>query len=298
MRGDYRKYTVDMKLQNESFRLWKRGIDGAVCVLESYREKRSVYFAVSNLLPSASLMAEGNREYRLILMGVDEGKVIHRDFGSFFVNQKGEGSFFRKFGGLPVTSYTHCLLLAVDREDGKTETILSGTMPFYRAQPEESGKTAGGKGSNADGSAADGDSESQKNAEMQSFFRRWQGEMEERSRMDVFAASADETGARWIRITETGQLPEALESCRPLIEKYGHYLVGEKKNRFFAGVPGRFLQAEQPCRETGCFALWQPIRGGEKFFRDPAEMSETLQKEIFGYWIGEMDRDTGMVKAF
>ena len=51
-----------------------------------------------------------------------------------------------------------------------------------------------------------------------------------------------------------GRLPEPLKDCRfPLIERYGHYLIGRRKP-FFVGVPGRFLQAEQPCRgKISCF---------------------------------------------
>lgn len=107
MGGDYRKFTVEMQLMNDEYRLWRSGIDGSTCIVESYKDKRSLYFAVSNLLPSASLLSQGNREYRLILMGVDEGEIIHRDFGSFFVDQKGDGSFFKKFTGPTLECYTH-----------------------------------------------------------------------------------------------------------------------------------------------------------------------------------------------
>lgn len=285
MRGDYRKFTVEMELRDESYRLWKRGIDGAVCVVESYREKRSVYFAVSNLLPSASLMSEEDKEYHLMLMGVDEGELIHRDFGPFFVNQKGEGSFFRKFGGPPLDCYTHCLFLAVDRESGKTETILSGTMPFYRPADAQA----------ADIQTAASQAEEEDSMKLPGVWREIAEKNAGAERGDVFSKDRDETQAKWQKITETEQLPEPLKDCSFLIERYGHYLIGRRENRFFVGVPGRFLQAEQPCRENKNFVLWQPIRGGEKFFRDLNEMSEKLQREIFGYWIGEIDRQTGRI---
>lgn len=273
MRGDYRKFTVEMELMNDSYRLWKHGMDGVVCMVESYKEKRSVYFAVSNLLPSASLMAEEDKEYHLMLMGVDEGELIHRDFGPFFVNQKGEGSFFRKFAGPPLESYTHCLFLTVSRETGKTETILSGAMPFYRTEEKLT----------ADSGC------------LPPQWRQAAERLAEEGNADVFSPDRDETGARWRRIGEPEELPEALEPCRGMIERYGHYIVGEREGRFFVGVPGRFLQAEQPCREGENFVLWQPIRGGERFFGDLSEMTEKLQEEIFGYWIGEIDRESGEV---
>ena len=95
MGGDYRKFTVEMQLMNDEYRLWRSGIDGSTCIVESYKDKRSLYFAVSNLLPSASLLSQGNREYRLILMGVDEGEIIHRDFGSFLSTKKETAAFLR-----------------------------------------------------------------------------------------------------------------------------------------------------------------------------------------------------------
>ena len=84
MSSDYRKYTVPMEYAAEGFRLWKHGVDRAVCVLETYREKRSVYFAVSNLLPSR-LLSEQKKEYHLMLLGASDGELIHRDFGTFTV---------------------------------------------------------------------------------------------------------------------------------------------------------------------------------------------------------------------
>ena len=71
-------------------------MDAANCIVETYKNKRSVYFAVSNLLPSDVLMREYNKEYHLLLIGVDEGELIHKDFGVFHVNSAGEGSLFKE----------------------------------------------------------------------------------------------------------------------------------------------------------------------------------------------------------
>jgi hypothetical protein len=73
-----------------------------------------------------------------------------------------------------------------------------------------------------------------------------------------------------------------------LIEKYGHYLLGRRDDRYFVAIPGRFLRAEQPCREAGLFSLWQPVRGGEAFFDDLETLEGSLAEGIFGYWIGEV----------
>lgn len=271
MSSDYRKFTVPVEHAAQGFRLWKHGLDRAVCTLETYKEKRSVYFAASNLLPSG-VLAEDQREYHLILMGAEDGQVIHRDFGVFHVNQSGEGSLFKKFDGAPLSVYTHCLLAAVG-EDGAAETVLSGQTPFFK-EPE--------KVSNAEAAASEKDP-------WRTLFDRCRGG----GQRGIFAEESDETGAAWWRVEGTDGLPDAMEGCRALVEQYGHFLVGKGCQSRFVGVPGRFLLAEQPMREAGCFQLWQPIRGGEAFFEDLAELEGSLAESLFGYWIGAVDEETG-----
>ena len=111
----------------------------------------------------------------------------------------------------------------------------------------------------------------------------------------AFSESIDETGAKWYRISSGSQIPAPLTNCRDQVEKYGHYIVGQRESSYYIGIPGRFLQGEQPLREQKCFVLWQPIRGGEKFFKDLSELTEKLQEEIFGYWIGGIDGESGMI---
>lgn len=288
MSGDYRKFNIEMKREISGYRLWKRGMDNAACIIESYKDKRSVYFAVSNLLPSAVLLQEENKEYHLILLGASEGEVIHKDFGTFFVNTRGEGSFFKKFTGPAVECYTHCLLVVLDKTSGKTQTLLSGSTPFFQRQR-----------ANPECEEQEPCQEEEASIKPLAFGEVWQVFFDDfdENAADIFAPERDETGAVWCRVSRSSPLPKPLLPCRDLITTYGHYLIGRKEDRCFAAVPGRFLRKEQPCREEGCFSLWQPIRGGEKYFDTPENMSDQMQEEIFGYWIGEIDRETGEIAA-
>ncbi|WP_425755448.1 hypothetical protein ACPW7J_13585 [Ihubacter sp. rT4E-8] len=271
MSSDYRKYTVQMELAPDRFRLWKHGMDRAVCVLETYKEKRSVYFAVSNLLPSRAL-AEEEKEYHLILMGADNGELIHRDFGVFSVNQSGEGSFFKKFDGPVLSNYTHCLLVAVGMK-GETETVLRGSTPFFTAPQKVS--------------------DAAEPAREEKPWRKFFDQNTEDGKADVFSSEIDETKAIWWRVEKNEGLPDGFASCGDLVEQYGHWLMGKTKQRWFIGVPGRFLLAEQPVVRGESFQLWQPIRGGEAFFDDLAGLSGDVAESLFGYWICEVDRETG-----
>lgn len=280
--SDYRKFIIEVKRVHTGYRLWKRGMDAVTCMAETYKNKRSIYFAASNLLPSEVLMREYAREYHLILIGVDEGGLIHQDFGVFHVNSAGDGSLFKKFSGPSIECYTHCLLVTLHRDGGSMETIFSGEMPFYQPEREIEQERSNGMNFEEDCTVDE----------------HWQAAFaafSEEDAVEIFDAEIDETGARWCRISQIERLPQSLAACSDCIARYGHYTVGKCEDRWFVGVPGRFLQREQPCREQECFLLWQPIRGGEKYFSDLSELTGQLQEEIFGYWIGGIDRESGEI---
>jgi len=192
--------------------------------------------------------------------------MIHQDFGEFYVNQSGEGSFFQKFFGPPISSYTHCLLVA-SKEDGTTRIIYQGETPFFvREKPQDLWKSR----------------------------LAW---CEDQETAKLFSTDIDEIHAGWYRIPGEWELPPALMPAKTLIEKYGHYVLGILPDAYYVGIPGRFLQKEQPCREDGLFLLWQPLRGGEKFFHRREEMTIQQAEEIFGYWIAEVDLPSGTLKS-
>lgn len=99
---------------------------------------------------------------------------------------------------------------------------------------------------------------------------------------DLFDRTVDVTGAEW-RKFKPEQLPECARGCRDEVEKYGHFIIGRNKEKWFIGIPGRFLNSERPA--GGPFYLWQPVRGGEFFYRSLDDISEEMQERIFGYWI-------------
>lgn len=100
--------------------------------------------------------------------------------------------------------------------------------------------------------------------------------------MDIFSERIDETGAEWRRVP-VEKLPDCARDYAEYVNKYGHFIIGRNKSRWFIGIPGRFLQEERP--KGGYFTLWQPVRGGELFFDSLDDISEEMQQRIFGYWI-------------
>jgi len=246
MQGKYRKITVDMNPENDDYRFWKHRTGETVCYVESYKDKRAVFFQGSNLLPGEN--------YHLILIGKGDGQIEHQNFGPLHTEGNGEIHCYRTFGGTDLENYAFCLLCA-DKGNGQMEIVCKGTL-FQEEHP-------------------------------------WSSMCQVSDKVDAFTKGCDETGAQWYRAEEFSRLPAIAQPCIPWMKSYGHYIVGRKDDRWFLGVPGRFLQKEQPLREEGVFLLWQPIRGGEAFFDCPERMTGKQQEKIFGYWIAEIDTKKG-----
>ena len=258
MKGKYQKIEINMRRENDSYKMWKQGNDSTVCRVESYKGKRSILFHCENLLPSR-ILEEEEKEYHLLLIGTAEERVVHQDFGPVQVKETGITQAYFTFEGPSLDAYQYCIFCTVHRS-GETETLYKG--PIGKGLPTVA----------------------------------WERWCQEKHRVEAFTPSCDETSAKWFRVEEMEDLPEALIPCRRWIEHYGHYIIGKKKQTYFVGIPGRFLQREQPLRQESVFLLWQPMRGGETFFSCPETMSPKEIEQIFGYWIAKAEANGETLK--
>lgn len=103
---------------------------------------------------------------------------------------------------------------------------------------------------------------------------------------DVAPFERDRTGARWKKIANVASLPMVSPGAHYFATQYRHYLFGAKPDdkgyatKFFFGIPGRFLDEEQPDGGKSGFTYWQPIRGAD----------------AYGYWIVAVDGRTGSIE--
>jgi hypothetical protein len=141
MGENFRKFTIEMEWKQDGYRMWKHGAEEVTCFVESYKEKRSIYLGVVNLLPSAVLAEEQGGEYHLLLLGAAEGELLHRDFGVFRVNRRGQGSLFCKFTGPELECYSHCLLVAI--QDGEHGICRRRRGPGLGRSPGQMGEPDG-----------------------------------------------------------------------------------------------------------------------------------------------------------
>ena len=119
---------------------------------------------------------------------------------------------------------------------------------------------------------------------------------------DVNPFNKDKTGARWKKIVNITNLPLVSPGAHYFATQYHHYIFGAKADenemavKYYFGIPGRFMDEEQPDGGNSGFTYWQPIRGAESYTiaDDTSEM--TAKRMAYGYWILAIDGKTGNIE--
>lgn len=118
---------------------------------------------------------------------------------------------------------------------------------------------------------------------------------------DVTPFDKDKTGARWKKIVNITNLPIVSPGAHYFATQYRHYIFGAKADengmatKFFFGIPGRFLDEEQPDGGKSGFNYWQPIRGSDPVF-EGYRKGERSNRNSYGYWIVAVDGKTGNIE--
>lgn len=118
---------------------------------------------------------------------------------------------------------------------------------------------------------------------------------------DINPFDKDRTGARWKKIVNITNLPLVSPGAQYFATQYRHYLFGARPDekgiatKFFFGIPGRFLDEEQPDGGRSGFTYWQPIRGAAPVF-ESYRKGESANRNAYGYWIVAVDGKTGNIE--
>lgn len=118
---------------------------------------------------------------------------------------------------------------------------------------------------------------------------------------DVIPFDKDRTGAKWKKIVNISNLPLVSPGAHYFASRYRHYIFGAKPDengiavKFFFGIPGRFLDEEQPDGGKSGFTYWQPIRGSDPVF-EGYRKGEQSNRNVYGYWIVAIDAKTGNIE--
>lgn len=255
----YRKHRIHMT---------GKGKGSAVCIIEEYKEKRAIHLFVSNLTPSLVLSNYRGMKYQVLIMGYDGDSLVHKNLGNVHIGANGNGKLKARFSCDESIRYSYCLLMAVNEKTLERENVLVGAAEGESKQVYiEETKLKEPKIENT-------------------FIWKLKSAYEECREEVEFSEKVDETGAEFKRVNFDG--------------KHGHYIIGRKidsekdSERWFIGIPGRFLKGEKP--ENKAYSLWQPISGGEEFYDTLENMGEGIEELICGYWIAEIDSESGELK--
>ena len=118
---------------------------------------------------------------------------------------------------------------------------------------------------------------------------------------DVVPFDRDKTGARWKKIVNVASLPLVSPGAHYFATQYRHYIFGAKPDEngmasvFYFGIPGRFLDEEQPDGGRSGFTYWQPIKGAEAVSEN-SRKGGVGSRNAYGYWIVAVDGKTGNIE--
>ena len=116
----------------------------------------------------------------------------------------------------------------------------------------------------------------------------------------------DRLEQNWYKIDNIKLLPMLTSGTEQLCQRYRHFIfsIGDRRyvpdstyarDYYYIGVPGRFMEEEQPERGESGFSYWQPIAGAENL-GTPEELADSEnRKYAYGYWIVAIDKENGDV---
>lgn len=106
----------------------------------------------------------------------------------------------------------------------------------------------------------------------------------------------DRTGADWRRVVNLGKFPVISPGAQYMIARYRHFIFGSDETYYYVGVPGRYLENEQPDEGRSGFVLWQPIVGAESYHADKDDAPLSSRQVAYGYWIAAIHRESGRIE--
>ncbi|QAT41854.1 hypothetical protein [Aminipila luticellarii] len=321
---EYSKYNKAMVLLSEENRDFAAKSDQAIygnLRIETGNSKGAISLSVQNLR-----FFERNRYiYKLILFGEKKERTIHAVMGSLILNRFGTGENYFRFDpgnvdgrGGQLSDYSVAIVAAVSMRDNKEplHPVLKGKLAFSGSNviaataeklnnKEETEEQETKEERNLFDEALETnpydvqDFAKKQRTTYNYFYNQYVKDLCEKTAKAaelydlILPFSRDRTGAKWKRIANIKNLPLVSPGAMWGASKYRHYIFGEDQKLYYVGIPGRFLNEEQPEGGKSGFVLWQPIVGAENLEATKAECSLENRMIAYGYWITAIDRETG-----
>ncbi|MEG0829422.1 MAG: hypothetical protein RSD88_02185 [Anaerovoracaceae bacterium] len=222
--------------------------------------------------------------YKLIFFGKKQGETLYHIFGDVNISKRGRGN--RKFDfdkdsfeKGDIKDFSVASIVGVSKVDPKEPLypILRGNISWKKkkAAPKKT-----------------------YNDYYNTYLLMNCQSLEQKSEIydDIKPFAKDVTGAKWKRIGNLNRFPMISPGSSHGISKYRHFIFGTGQEHYFIGIPGRFLEKEQPENGNSGFALWQPIIGAEQFEVEKEGSSLENRQVAYGYWIAKIGRKDGTIE--
>lgn len=313
----YNRSFVMMEEQNTQFAAKESAEIKAYLKVETGNNKGAFRCSVQNL----KYFEKGDYIYKLILFGKKGERTIHAVIGNLLINKYGNGESYFRF--LPLNmdgkgnlynNFTTAIIAAASTIDEKEplHPVLKGVTlneeePF-QPEPFRLDEDIEEDIEEADASdlieAASPQEKKIEKKTYNNFYNEYVlnacihtcqiAEFYE----DVTPFDKDKTGARWKKMVNITNLPIVSPGAHYFATQYRHYIFGAKADdsgiaaRFFFGIPGRFLDEEQPDGGKSGFTYWQPLRGTSLAGEENRKRDQSA-RNAYGYWIVAIDSKTG-----
>lgn len=314
---EYIKYNKTMVLLSEENREFAAKGDQEIygnLRMETGNNKGAISLSVQNL----RFFERNKYIYKLILFGEKKERTIHTVIGTLILNRFGTGENYFRFDptnvdgrGGKISEYSVAIVAAVSMRDSKEplHPVLKGklTLPVSVSAARAEKKdvpvitqvgTTSTETKLADRSTT-GITKTGGKENYNRFYNDYLKDICNKTAKlaefyDVISPfSIDKTGARWKRMANVKNLPMVSPGAMWGATKYRHYIFGENEQNYYLGIPGRFLNEEQPEGGRSGFVLWQPIVGAEGLEATKEECSLESRMTAYGYWITAIEKSNG-----
>lgn len=281
---DYRKSFVLMSEQDKRFVLDRYKKCKGYLKIETGEGKGVIRAGAENL----RYFEKGLYMYKLILFGKKKEKTIFKIVGNLAINNRGRGETYLTFDPGNVDGKGNCLddfsiaiIVAVSSTDHKEalHPVLKGKLehqsPDKKRKPEKN-----------------------YNDYYNAYILERCKAIENKSELydDIIPFKKDKLKAKWKRIVNLGKFPLLSPYSQYTMNRYRHFIFGTTETHYYIGVPGRYLEKEQPESGRSGFTGWQPIVGAEGFCADQAGASLENRQVAYGYWIAAINKENGLIE--
>lgn len=281
---NHKKSFIMLQEQNRSFALDKKQPVKGYLKLQMGAGRASIRAGVENL----KCFERGSYIYKLIFFGKKHEKTIYSIVGNLLVSAGGKGETYFRINphdmdgnGNGLSSFTIAIIVAVSTSNYREplHPVLEGAVEL-----PETRRCRRGCGPF--------------NRYYNQYILRCCKAIEQKKELygRTVPFKEDKLDAEWRRIPNLSAFPLISPDSRSMICRYRHFIFGITETFYYIGVPGRYLEQEQPEEGSSGFVLWQPIRGAEVYCADREEASLEDRQIAYGYWIAGIRRDTGDIE--